>query len=113
MANNTMAFRVFLTSSAYSWGVRFVDVPREELSDSTLLNLEAIFANGQNDWQPVEGKPSVSVGDVIEFEEKFYIVKPIDFSEITTDQFNEYVASDLDSRWKDARTNGFGKAVIG
>lgn len=111
MTSETIAFRVFLTSSALSWGTRFVDVPRGEVVASDLETLEAIFMYGQNDFQPVAGKPSVSVGDVIEFERKLYLVKPVGFAEITTEEFDEYVAGDLDSRWKDAWNEKTGKVV--
>jgi hypothetical protein len=44
--------------------------------------LELVFYWGQNDFQPVKGSPSVSVGDVIEFLDKEYKVEPVGFKEL-------------------------------
>lgn len=47
--------------------------------------LEAIFMNGQNDFQPVEGMCSVSVGDIIELcpLQDYYRVDAVGFTRLT------------------------------
>ena len=63
---------------------RTVNVPTEEVlecKDITSL-LDRIYYWGQNDFQPVEFSPSVSVKDVILFLGKKYKVEPVGFSEV-------------------------------
>lgn len=69
--------------------IREVEVPNDfaELSGDALL--EQIFYFGQNDFQPQQ-RPSVSVGDVIELDSKYYLVKPMGFKEITLKQLIHY-----------------------
>lgn len=63
---------------------RYVDVPINEIRNCTTINevLELIFYWGQNDFQPVDGSPSVSVGDIIHFLDTRYKVESVGFSEV-------------------------------
>jgi len=60
-------------------------------SSSTTEVLDEIFKKGQNDFQP-RPFPSVSVGDVIEYEiaeGKYWMVLPIGFKKLTQKEFEE------------------------
>jgi hypothetical protein len=76
------------------WGngaVRQVDIPDEELA---VLNtpgeaLEKIFYYGQNDFQP-QNLPSVSTGDVAEWDGKLFKCLPVGWKEISREEFDVY-----------------------
>lgn len=53
--------------------------------------LELIFHQGQNDVQPVEGVCSVSMGDVIELDDKLFLVRPVGFKLIDEDEYKTYL----------------------
>lgn len=61
--------------------VREVDVP-DNLLTGKFPDLDRIFHFGQNDFQPKDFC-SVSVGDVIEFQGKLFVVRPTGFGEIS------------------------------
>lgn len=69
--------------------IRVVEIP-----DSTpeINILEEVFYWGQNDFQPVEGCYSVSVGDIICLNDKKVIVLGVGFKEICDEQYQEYIA---------------------
>jgi hypothetical protein len=62
--------------------IREVRVPGEEMLKAGSVDdvLELVFHFGQNDFQPVQGLPSVSVGDVIRYKNKRYEVDCFGFS---------------------------------
>ena len=68
---------------------RIVMVPAFEMrkieyfEDRTKKALDNIFKYGQNDVHNVEGKPSVMVGDIIEFEGKMFRVENEGFKELS------------------------------
>lgn len=85
--------------------VREVEIPDDEVEDAVsshevyatdaILNL--VYHYGQNDFQPIYNKPSVSVGDVIELDGKYWMVAPIGFKSITQEEFDSLegrIASD-------------------
>lgn len=60
--------------------IREVNVPDDELKPGDEEhNLELIFKYGQNDFQPVRGRCSVSVDDVIRYEGKRFGVVGVGF----------------------------------
>ena len=65
---------------------RDVTIPYEaderELEDV----LDSTFKYGQNDFQP-QNLPSVSVGDVVEYNGEYHDVKGIGFEKITPEEF--------------------------
>lgn len=61
--------------------IRAVRVPEGELSLNTQDNLEKIFKYGQNDFQPMK-LPSVSMGDVIRYNGKRYLILAIGYREL-------------------------------
>lgn len=65
--------------------LREVDVPDNEVATAPSFDqiLELVFEYGQNDHQPVPGRCSVSVGDVIEHCNNFFLVCVAGFCEIT------------------------------
>ena len=65
--------------------IRIVQVPEKEVTGVTDRDLERIYHWGQNDFQP-KMSPSVSVGDVIRYEKKRYIVSTVGFSEIPPEE---------------------------
>lgn len=82
-------FKVHMLAFGKPGEIRRVDVPENRFIMQDYHNnlislddcLQHIFYYGQNDFQPRE-HPSVSVGDVIEFDNKKYRVEMIGFSEI-------------------------------
>lgn len=64
---------------------REVNVPDKELESAKSVEekLELIFRYGQNDFQPIEFSPSVSVGDQILYDNKRYLVKFTGFEKLT------------------------------
>ena len=69
--------------------VRNVFIADEYTQGASKDNILALtFQYGQNDFQP---KPvsSVSVGDVIELDDEYWLVAPIGFKQITKEQFDE------------------------
>ena len=87
--NRFMQFKVKMLAFGNPGEIRIVDVPEnrfimEDYHDKRVSLeecLQIIFRYGQNDFQPKK-HPSVSVGDVIEFDNKNYRVDPIGFSEV-------------------------------
>jgi hypothetical protein len=71
------------------FGIRVVDVPDDKLT-GTLEDLEAIFHYGQNDFQN-KPLPSVSVGDVVELDGEYHIVKGSGWKKLTTNQFESFL----------------------
>ncbi len=60
--------------------VRTVNVPDVKLTGETNKDLDLIFKYGQNDFQPIYGKCSVSAGDLIEYNGEFYLIEMIGFT---------------------------------
>jgi hypothetical protein len=85
--------------------IREVDIPNQEweqVADRNKLDdrLELVFHYGQNPIQAVPQCYSVSVGDVIEFFGKLYMVMSLGFREITEEQYKKYIAIPLiDRAW--------------
>ena len=61
--------------------IREVDVPEENITSEQNHNLSMIYHYGQNDFQPKQ-LPSVSVGDIIEYEGKYFAVVIVGFKEV-------------------------------
>lgn len=84
-----MQFKVHMLAFGNPGEIRIVDVPENRFIMEDYHNnivsldecLQIIFRYGQNDFQPKK-HPSVSVGDVIEFNNKKYRVDMIGFSEV-------------------------------
>jgi hypothetical protein len=82
-------FKVHMKAFGDPGEIRIVDVPENRFVIEDYHNkiisleecLQIIFRYGQNDFQPKK-HPSVSVGDVIEFDNKMYRVENIGFSEV-------------------------------
>jgi hypothetical protein len=72
--------------------IREVKVPDEELSENVGSNLELIFKYGQNDFQNVPGRCSVSVGDVIEYGHELIVVCGIGFKKLSLQQYRDFIA---------------------
>jgi hypothetical protein len=83
-------FKVQMLAFGNPGEIRIVDVPEnrfimEDYHDKRVSLdecLQIIFYYGQNDFQPRK-HPSVSVGDVIEFDNKKYRVEMVGFSEVS------------------------------
>ena len=74
---------------AFQNGVhRIVDVPDATLTGDTDANLEEIFRLGQNDFQPVPGRCSVSKGDIIQYHAERYVVDSVGFTRISNEPPN-------------------------
>lgn len=72
--------------------IREVNVPDEELTENVGLNLELIFKYGQNDFQNVPGRCSVSVGDVIEYNDELIVVCGIGFKKLLPQEYANLIA---------------------
>jgi hypothetical protein len=59
--------------------IREVRVPEDRLTGDLDQDLEEIFRLGQNDFQPVPGRCSVSCDDVIRYRGARYRVAPVGF----------------------------------
>jgi hypothetical protein len=72
--------------------IREVQLPDEAYEDEAEW-LEAVFYFGQNDFQLVKDKPSVSVGDVIEARDGgLYMVVSAGFRKITEEEYQQLLA---------------------
>jgi hypothetical protein len=77
--------------------IRTVEVPDHLWTEDKDKNLDLVFEYGQNDFQP-QNHPSVSVGDIIELDTYYYIVRPFGFLGLTPDQYKEYTGMDRSGR---------------
>jgi len=70
--------------------IRIVTVPNDELKKITKLvrKLDLIFKYGQNDFQP-KRLPSVSMGDVIQFERNRYLIRALGFRKLKPGEFTK------------------------
>ena len=92
-----MKFNVYMT--AFMNGeIREVDVPDNDLGGNVHNELERIFYWGQNDFQSVFDRCSVSAGDVIDYNGTLYLVLMADFCKISTEQFEHYKSVDHHAR---------------
>ena len=86
-----MTFNVRMTAFGKPNEVRTVNVPNTVLDrahgDEAVL--EQVFYYGQNDFQPMP-HPSVSMGDVIELNQKLFLCQAFGFKEISKEQFDTY-----------------------
>ena len=69
--------------------IRTVNVPEDISGLSQDDILELIFYWGQNDFQSQQCH-SVSVGDVIELDGKFFLVSGVGFQELSATEFEKY-----------------------
>lgn len=76
--------------------LRPVDVPDEEIGEDTQRCLERVFYWGQNDFQPVPKRCSVSMGDVALFRGELWIAQSFGWAKITLAELEEY--EKLDNR---------------
>lgn len=65
---------------------RNVEVPTSEITDNVMETLEKVYHYGQNLFQP-QDKPSVSVGDVINYDRKYYMVAGFGFKQIKSEMY--------------------------
>ena len=71
--------------------VRYVDVPQDYVEGTNPHDfLELVFKFGQNDFQP-QNIYSVSVGDVVQLGDKYFIVMGAGFKEISKEEFDGLV----------------------
>lgn len=62
--------------------IRVVDVPDDELNGIVEHDLEKIFLYGQNDFQPVPKRCSVSAGDVVRYHGQRYMINTVGMRKI-------------------------------
>lgn len=89
MYNSTMKIPVHMSAYGMKSDIRQVTIPDDELTEATNFLpavLELTFKYGQNDFQPLP-HPSVSIGDVVEYNDQYFIVMPTGFKEITKKEF--------------------------
>lgn len=71
-----MKFEVELTMFQQG-AIRVVDVPDHELTGVVERDLEKIFYYGQNDFQPIPKRCSVSAGDVVRYHGQRYMIDTV------------------------------------
>lgn len=69
--------------------IREVDVP-DTVDQSTDSVLELIFMYGQNDFQPLPDRCSVSMGDVAEVDGQFFLCQAMGWKQLTEAEFEAY-----------------------
>lgn len=102
---NTTKFQVELLAFGRFGEIREVEVPESDLARVQVgsaagriwASLSLIFYFGQNEFQS-QSHPSVSVGDVIHFEDRRFLVRPVGFRELTDIEYREYMALDRRDR---------------
>lgn len=65
--------------------IREVNVPM------AIVTLDQVFHYGQNDFQNVPGRYSVSVGDIILLKGERWVIAPIGFTKLTEQAYQEYI----------------------
>jgi len=68
--------------------IREVEIPNGEIDGNLNHDLDLVFHYGQNDILRVPGKPSVSVGDVIDWYGRKYAVIGIGFEDISGEKYD-------------------------
>ena len=78
-----MQVKVHMTAYCEKSNIRIVDIPDEEIkSNNTEYLLDLVVKYGQNTMQP-QNKVSVSFGDVINLQDKYFFVLNNKFKEIS------------------------------
>lgn len=72
--------------------IREVNVPDKEITGNINSDLERIFYWGQNDFQPVKNRCSVSVGDVVDYFGRYFVVRGSGWMEISASKLKELQA---------------------
>ncbi len=67
--------------------LEMIDRDKEALNEV----LENVFKYGQNDFQEQDDKPSVSVGDVIQLKDRYFMVRGVGFKEISKEVFDSLI----------------------
>ena len=62
--------------------IRAVRVPKDELDGNPTHDLERIFYWGQNDFQPVAGRCSVSMGDIVRYNGQRWLCAMVGFEHL-------------------------------
>ena len=91
---NEVTITVHMVANDHGKSIRLVQLPASYTSTDLEYLLDAVFMYGQNDHQPILQTCSVSMGDVIEVDGKFYIVQSVGFQEMTAVELEEYKAID-------------------
>ena len=85
-----MKFKVHLTAfQRCDHQIRKVEVPENECTENTDIILERIYNYGQNETQPRKIR-SVSVGDIIFYNDKYYLILFVGFKEISKKHMDEF-----------------------
>ena len=95
-----MKFDVEMLAFQPEFAIRTVDVPDDEFAKAEELHqrLDLVFRYGQNDFQPVANRCSVSAGDVIRIpnpkaingEYDWYLVQNCGFHKMTGAEYEDY-----------------------
>jgi len=83
-----MIVKVHMLAFCDKGTVREVDIADRFLSLPAKEVLGEVFKMGQNDFQPKQ-IPSVSMGDVIEYENQYWEIKAVGFNLIGKERFEE------------------------
>ena len=83
-----MIYKAYMKAFCKEGTIREIEVPQNEINHCSDIYeiLELIFKYGQNMFQS-RNCPSLSVGDIVEVNGKYYDVKCVGFEEIDKDKF--------------------------
>lgn len=95
-----MIFKVEMLAFMEPGTIREVDIPDDEYNPNkpVFTRLDQVFHWGQNDFQPIAGKCSVSVGDVIQMDGHKFRVDSASFHQFTDEDYQSYLAMDRGQR---------------
>lgn len=93
-----MNFHVEMLAFGRPEEIRIVEVPKDKITEDTNRNLEMVFEFGQNEFQP-QNHPSVSVGDVIQYNDEKYLVKNIGFKKLNQEEYEKYKETEQKDRF--------------
>ena len=84
-----MDIQVHMLAFGTSGEIRIVNLPDCDLPQPLNEILDLVFHYGQNDFQPKE-HCSVSVGDVIEYNDTYFRVARMGFKVLSKEEFEKY-----------------------
>lgn len=99
MSRETKTFDVYMLANDHGAELRRVVVPAKGLEKmATEQVLSLIFEKGQNDFQPVRGSCSVSMGDVIDLDGELWVVQSLGFMRMTAGDLVTYTRLPAEDR---------------
>jgi hypothetical protein len=93
----SMIVKVQLLAFGQPGEVREVNIPEDSENTPLLKVLGTVFYYGQNDFQSLP-HPSLSSGDVIEFDGNKYMICSVGFRLLTEEEYQDYLGTSRHDR---------------